>query len=376
VTHISKTKGAGIITEQHENLSTEQKQDVAIALLKELKGLLTIGNTTTDKLYKTDFATEAKQDSEITVLGTINTAVNGINTRGQGTMAESIPVVVANNQSAVQVSASKSVLATSNEEFIISSTGLISEKAAKNIYVLGRRVAFNATTPFQDIATYLVGGQNALNKVSVGTEYFIVSTSATDVAGSAGISKVRIVSLNAAGNQQVTSATLNGTTKVSIGTGYTAFQWMESSELGTAAATSAVGNISIFSGAGAAAAEATTVEQIIATGNRSMTARYTIPTGYTGYLKRFSGGAFGNQSMDLRIRADCFADDRTLSAGIFHFQAIAGLTAGVQNGSTLESEEQYQKFPAGCMIKASVYPSAISGTPRVDVTIHLILIAN
>jgi hypothetical protein len=259
----------------------------------------------------------------------------------------------------------------SDSAFTASRTGLVNNKAARVVYVLGRRTVFAATTPFQDVAQYLVGAQSALNAVAVGTEYFVVSTSATDVAGSAGISKVRIVSLDSAGNQQVTSATLNGTTKVSIGSGYTAFQWMESSELGTAAARAAVGNIAIFSGAGAAAAEATTVEQIQANGNRSLSGRYTIPTGYVGYIVEWHGSAAGSQAMDIRLRADVFADDRVISAGIFHFQG----TAYVPAGSGFDSELHYLKFPAGVMVKASVYPAATTGTPRCDVNINLVLVA-
>ena len=258
-----------------------------------------------------------------------------------------------------------------NPAFIASSTGLVNSKAAKVVYVLGRRTVFANTTPFQDVAQYLVGAQNALTAVAVGTEYFVVSTSATDVAGSAGVSKVRIVSLNAAGVQQVTSATLNGTTKVSIGSGYTAFQWMESSEFGTAAALAAVGGIAIYSGAGAAAAEATTVEQINALGNRSLSGRYTIPTGYVGYLIAWDGSAAGSQAMDIRLRATVFADDRAISAGIFHFQD----TAYMPVGATFAQDLNYQKLPAGVMVKASCYPAATTGTPRCDVNIHLLLVA-
>ena len=258
-----------------------------------------------------------------------------------------------------------------NPEFIASSTGLVNSKAARMVYVLGRRTVFAAVTPFQDVAQYLVGAQNTLNAVAVGTTYYVVSTSATDVAGSAGVSKVRIVSLDSAGNQQVTSATLNGTTKVSIGSGFTAFQWMESSELGAAAATAAVGDIAIFSGAGAAAAESTTVEIIKATGNRSMSGRYTIPTGYIGYLIGWDGSAAGSQAMDMRLRADVFADDRVISAGIFHFQD----TVYVPSGETFSNDIPYLKLPAGVMVKVSCYPAATTGTPRCDVNFHLLLVA-
>ena len=258
-----------------------------------------------------------------------------------------------------------------DEEFTAAYTGLVRGKTAKNVYLLGRRTTFNATTPFQDVTTYLVGGQNTLNAVAVGTTYFVVSTSVQDLVGGTGISKVRIVYLDASGNQQVVSATLTGTTKVSIGSGFTAFQWMESSELGGASSATAVGNIAIFSGAGAAAAENTTVEQILAGGNRSLSGRYTIPTGYIGYLRTLYVSAAGSQAMDVRVRADCFADDRTISAGIFHFQD----TAFLASGDSITKDLSHQKIPAGSMVKISVFPAATTGTPRCDVNLGLIIIA-
>lgn len=265
------------------------------------------------------------------------------------------------------------IVPVAGEDFTAARLGLISGKAARNVYVLGRRTIFNAVTPFQDVATYLVGGQNGLNAVAVGTQYFIVSTNAADAAAGAGAHKVRIVSLDSAGNQQVTEATLTGTTKVSIGTGYTAFQWMEVSALGSGGGTAAVGNIAIFSGAGAAAAENTTVERILATGNRSLSGRYTIPTGYKGYLMGWTVGCPGSQAMDIRLRAECFAGDRAISPGIFHFQASAFLASA---SAPVNISLNYPCIPAGAMVKASVYPAATTGTPRVDVNFHMILVAD
>lgn len=251
--------------------------------------------------------------------------------------------------------------------------GQINGRLARNVTVLGRRTVFNSASVFQDVATYLVGAQNALNAVVATTTYFIVSDSATDVAGSAGVSKVRIVALNGGGETVVIEATLNGTTKVSIGSGFSAFQWMEASAFGTVAALAAVGNIAIFSGAGAAAAESTTVEQIVAGGNRSLSGRYTIPNGFSGFLHQMNCGSPGSQSMDIRLRADVFADDRTRSPNIFHYQAIAFLAA---TSAPYSQILPFYKCPAGTQIKFSVIPSATTGTPRCDVGLTLVLIAD
>lgn len=272
----------------------------------------------------------------------------------------------------VDINATGESLPVMPVELAIAKTGLLDGKTTRNVYVHGRRTTFNGTTPFQDIATYLTT-QNALNSVSAATEYFIVSTNAADSAAGAGVHKVRIVSLNAAGVQQVTEATLTGTTKVSIGSGYSAFQWMETSALGSGGGSAAVGNIAIFSGAGASATVATTVEQILATGNRSLSGRYTVPTGYKAYMVAWTGSSPGSQTMDIRLRADCFADDRTRSAGIFHFQASAALPAA---SAPFNESLDYRPLPAGTMVKASAYPGGTTGTPRCDVNISLLLVAD
>lgn len=263
--------------------------------------------------------------------------------------------------------------ATGEPDNAASLYGIVNGKQAESVTVLGRRTVFNSAAVFQDVATYLVGGQNALNAVLATTTYFVVSDSATDVAGSAGVSKVRIVALDGGGAPVTITATLNGTTKVSIGSGFSAFQWMESAEMGTAAAIAAVGNIAIFSGAGAAAAESTTVEQILAGGNKSLSGRYTIPTAFSGYLHQMNCGSPGSQSMDIRLRATVFADDRTLSPNIFHYQAIAFLAA---TSAPYAQVLPMLACPAGTQIKFSVIPAATTGTPRCDVGLVLVLIAD
>ena len=254
---------------------------------------------------------------------------------------------------------------------VAASTGLWRGRPAKSVYVLGRRTVFNSASAFQDIAQYLVGGQNLFNPVVSGTEYFIVSTDALDVAGSAGVSQVRIVYLDRSGTERTKTVVLNGDTKVSIGSDFSAIQWMESAVMGTAAAVVSAGTISIYSGAGAAAAEATSVEQILLGGNRSLSCRYTVPLNHTAYITGWTTASPGSQKQDIRLRADVFADDRKLSKGIFHFQATSYLAA---ESTPYREELGWLKLPSGSTVKASTLPAATTGTPRCDVNIQMLLV--
>ena len=253
-------------------------------------------------------------------------------------------------------------------DFLAALTGYVEGKIAKNVYILGRRSTFNSTTVFQDVCTYLVGGQNGMNTPAVGTTYYLNSTSANDTAAGTGTRTVRTVYLDASGNQQVRTDVLNGTTAVSIGAGYTAIQWCENATVGTNL--TAVGDITISSVNGAAT-EATTMEMIRAGGNRSLSGRYQVPTGYSFYLIGWYSAAI-NRWMDTRLRVDVFSDDRTTSPGVFHFNGTMFLAADV----SLDKDLHYLKCIAGSIIKISTIPEATAGSARIDASIHGILIQN
>lgn len=255
--------------------------------------------------------------------------------------------------------------------FAANHDGVYGGKLAKYINILGRRTVFNSVSALQAVSAYLSNTLDDINPVVVATTYYIVSTSALDVAGSAGASKVRLTYLDAVGATQTAVLSLNGLTKVSIGAGYTAMQYMEVSEMGIVGTRVPAGAISIFSGAGAAAAEATTVEQIQAGTNRSLTARFTIPAGYAGYLENWTVACPGSQTMDTRLAAQCFASDRTSSGLIFHFQAIAFLAAA---SPVVFLPLGGLSIPAGAMIKVVCLPGGLAGTPRIDINFSLLLL--
>jgi len=249
----------------------------------------------------------------------------------------------------------------------IALSGSWQDKTAYQLYVLGRRTTFANTTHFQDVAQYLVGGQNAINTANGATTYYLVSTSANDTNGGTGANTVRIVYLDSNGDQQVTTKTLNGLTAVNIGAGYYYIQWMEVASVGSN--NSSVGDVTIGSINGAAT-EATTIEMVKAGGNRSLSARYKVPTGYTAYAIDWGMSAI-NQPMDVRLRALVFADNRA-SSSVFHFQATAFPAAG----QSFSDDLHLRKFIAGTEIKVSCFPNATTGSPRLDVNVDFIVIQN
>jgi hypothetical protein len=205
-----------------------------------------------------------------------------------------------------------------------------------------------------------------MNTPTSGQTLYIVSTSANDTSDGTGARTVRIIYLDANGAEQRTTATMNGTSPVSLGTGFTAIQWMEVATVGSNEVS--VGSLAITSTNGAATV-ATTFEIIRAGGNRSLSGRYKIPAGYSGYLVHWGYAAI-NATMDVRIRADVFADDRTLCEGAYHFQDRAFLAADSSNSNDLS----YLKCPAGCTIKISAIPGLTPAGNKLDCDFQLLLI--
>lgn len=243
----------------------------------------------------------------------------------------------------------------------------IGNVSAKNVYIHGSRsLGWTSTSILGDACDYLDTSQALMNTPTVGQTLYIVSTSANDTAGGTGSRSVRIVYLDAAGAQQVVTATMNGTTPVSLGSGFTFIQWMEVASTGSNEVS--VGSLSITSTNGAATT-ATTFERISAGGNRSLSGRYKVPTGWTAYISRWGAASIAN-TMDTRIRADVFADDRTLSSGVYHFQDRVFLASG-QN---FDAELSYLKCPSGAVIKISAIPGGAQAGNKLDCSFKLILL--
>ncbi len=163
---------------------------------------------------------------------------------------------------------------------------------------------------------------------------------------------------------------MNGTTPVSIGSGYSYFLWAEVATVGSD--TVSAGNITISSNAGGAPAVSEIVEQISSGGNRSMSGRIKVPTGYTGYLIDWDSRAI-SATMDVRLRGDFFTDiTNGLSPGVFHFLNRIFLASG--GGETRDLH--YRKVPSGAEVKVSAFPGGTPAGNKLECDFDILIIAD
>lgn len=253
-------------------------------------------------------------------------------------------------------------------ELVAALSGFFNGRAAYPVHVLGGRSrGWTSTAVMGDAADYLDTTQALINVPNPAQTLYIVSTSANDTAGGSGVRSVRTTYLDANGDEFSRIDATNGLTPVNIGSGYSAIQRCESVSVGAGGL--AAGNITISSTNGAATV-ATTFEQITAQGNASLSCRYVVPRGFNAFCFDWSVGAIG-QSMDCRLRADCFYNSRILSPGVFHFQDRLFLPNGSIGGDNIP----YLMMPAGCTIKVSAFPGGAPAGNRLDADFSLLLIA-
>jgi hypothetical protein len=257
-----------------------------------------------------------------------------------------------------------------NIEYEVQHTGYINGKPARIVTLLAYRRQWNSTSQWGDICGYLVGGQNSFNTPSTGTTYYLNSTSAQDATGGTGVDRVRIEYLDANGETQLVTANLNGTTAVSLGSGFSFIQSMGSYH-STTADRVAAGNITISSINGVAT-EATTIEMIRANGNQSQSGRYKIPTGKHAHLMNYhvSTSKLGAAAtFEVQTRALIFNDvDDGLSTS-YHYLKGASLV----DGEAHSDELHYRELPGGCVIKLSCIPSNTADGTVVSGSLDLIL---
>ena len=253
-------------------------------------------------------------------------------------------------------------------EYDLQHTGYLSGVAAKLYHILGSRSrGWNSTSVLGDACDYLDTTKNLMNTPTVGQTLYLVSTSASDAAAGVGAQTVRTVYLDTNGLQQVRTDTLNGTTPVSIGTGYTFIQWMEVASVGSSEV--AVGAVTISSTNGAATV-ATTFDRVGPGGNRSLSGRYKVPSNSHAHLVHWDSAAISN-TMDTRIRATVFADDGTLST-VYLFLDRVWLASGQNASQSLE----YRELPANAVVKISAIPGAAAAGNKLDTSFSIIVMTD
>lgn len=259
---------------------------------------------------------------------------------------------------------------TFSPEYTVQHFGTLNGKQAKLYHIMGSRtLGWTSTSVLGDACEYLNTTQALMNTPTSGQTLYLVSTSASDDGDPAGTGAqtVRTVYLDANGVQQVRTDTLNGTTPVSIGTGYTFIQWMEVASVGSNEVS--VGNLSISSTNGAATV-GTTFEYIRAGGDRSLSGRYKVPSDSHGHLVHWDAAAINN-TMDTRIRATAFADDSAIST-VYHFIDRAFLASG----ANISQELEYREMPANSVVKISAIPGGAPAGNKLDGSFSIIVMKN
>lgn len=261
------------------------------------------------------------------------------------------------------------------EYAVASSSTALNGKAAELITILGYRRQWVSSTSYGDLCPYLTGGQSTMNTPNSGIVLYIASTSSQDMTAGTGVDRVRITYLNAAGIEAMMDVSLNGTTPVSIGSGNSFIQMMESWH-STIPERYAVGDIAISSVNGVAT-ESTTVEMIRATHNRSQSGRYKVPMGRHAHIidyhisvVKITGG--GSTQHDVSMSATVF-NDRV--DGLSNtFRMLRGVS--ITDGTVFSDTCHYRYLPEGTVLKMNNKPTAIADGNIVKTSIDLLVVDN
>lgn len=247
---------------------------------------------------------------------------------------------------------------------IVELTGLLYGKIARTMKIMGNRAGFTSTAIFNDVKEF----DNAVADIPVlsASTLDIISSSVNDTAAGTGVRTVKVVYINST-NDMVESAeiALNGTTLVtSVLTGVNEVIWMETSTAGSGGF--ADGNIRLRINGGTVE-----VEQITALNNRSLSARFMIPTGYTGYINSFKAHAINNDQQ-VRLVAQSNTFDATLST-VYHAQVNCSVALNTNSGIIYVP---FIKVPALAKVKVSTISAGIAATVKCDTSFTVVLIQN
>lgn len=197
-----------------------------------------------------------------------------------------------------------------------------------------------------------------------GIQMEVVSSSPNDANGGTGINSVVVHYLDSAGDEQEETILMNGVTPVNtVSIDFNKIQWMHAKTVGGITGKIAAGNISLRDTAGV-----TTYEYIAAGGNQSLSCRYHIPTGKTGFIQGWIATAIEKQ-VDFRLRATVDKSDMSLLADVFLFQDAAVLQ---NTSSSWRPFPVPKEIPAGATIKVSGLSSAAGGNAGVSFDVLLI----
>lgn len=247
----------------------------------------------------------------------------------------------------------------------IQTTGKYRGKTAYAFNVFGRRAGFTSTSVLNDIKEFDNGV--AINPVLAASSLDILSSSVNDTnAAGTGLRKVKVTYIDNNNNiVQSPNINLNGTTLVTnVLTNVNEVLWMEGTDKGSSEV--AAGNIRLRINGGIVE-----VEQITAGGNRSMSARFMIPTGYTGFLDSWNSESVQN-AQEVRLRAQVDTYTRALST-VYHYVDANTLPADSNSGHQILP---WLPIPALAKIKVSTISAGTASSNKCGSSFIIVIIAN
>jgi len=239
-----------------------------------------------------------------------------------------------------------------NQEAALSTTNFLYEVARGNIpgmkmYSIPGRKDTISNTVLDDLTQM----STTVTPMPGGIQLEVVSSNANDTSGGTGIQTLKILYLDAAGDEQTEIVTMNGTTPVdTLAIDFDAVQWAHTVTVGSGGV--AAGNISIRNTAGSV-----TYEYIQAGGNQSLSGRYKVPANKIGLVTGWQCSAV-TKKIDLRLRATVQRVDRTLIAGVFLFQDAVVLNDAPSGWLPLDAP---LLMPAGAIVKMSGQAASTGG---------------
>lgn len=243
----------------------------------------------------------------------------------------------------------------------IQTTGLWRGKIAKAYNLIGQRNGFTSNSIMNDVKEYDNGVANVA--ITANSTLDIISSSASDSAAGTGARTVKVTYINSSNNLVESAAiALNGNTLVtSVLTGVNQVLWMETATAGSGGV--AAGNIRLRINGGVVE-----VEQITAGCNKSRSAIFMIPTGYTGYVASWRVSAVQNDQ-DVRLRGTVNTLDSSLST-LYHYMS----QKYAANNTSIPMHDIWLKVPALARVKASTVSAGTAATVRCNVNILIVII--
>lgn len=243
-------------------------------------------------------------------------------------------------------------------------TGKYEGKTAYAFNLIGQRQGFTSTSVQNAIKEY----DNGVADIAVtnNSTLDIISSSTQDSAAGTGVRTVKVTYINNVNNLiESASIALNGTTLVTnVLANVNQVLWMEALTFGSGNA--AAGDIRLRINGGTVE-----VEQISTGNNKSRSAVFMVPTGYTGYLINWRVSAINNDQAAVLL-AQVNTLDRTLSTA-YHAQSTkyAALNTNIPAVPNL-----WLKIPATARVKAVTISGGTAGTVRVNANIQFVIIQN